>query len=148
RGRPRTGPPTPPPASTTSPVSSTASRSAAARKVSPSSTAPPGIDHSPCRGGAPRRTSKTRPPSVRSTISAPTPTIGRSGYSRGDRLTSIRLGTLQFRILGLHREKTPRINVDELPSAGGILRNHTEPRLLVQRQDIGIARVRFHLDIH
>src|SRR6267142_1594735 len=67
------------PTSTTSPVSSRASRSVAARRVSPSSTSPPGIDQRPRSGARPRRTSSTRPPS---TITAPTPTRGCSGYSR------------------------------------------------------------------
>src|SRR5437870_2273988 len=40
---------------------------------------PPGTDHSPSKGALPRLIKTTRP---LSTMIAPTPTIGRSGYSR------------------------------------------------------------------
>src|SRR6185369_14463289 len=66
-------------ARTTRPVSSRASRSAPWRKVSPSSSIPPGIDHSPRRGALPRLISTTRP---LSTIRAPTPISGCFGCSR------------------------------------------------------------------
>ena len=59
-------------------VSSRTSRASAASSVSPTSTAPPGRLHSPLSGSWPRLTSSTRSPS--STITAPTATIGRSGY--------------------------------------------------------------------
>src|SRR5205823_6472335 len=48
-------------------------------RVSPNSKTPPGNDHSPLRGSVPRRTRTTR---RSSRITAPTPTMGRSGYSR------------------------------------------------------------------
>src|SRR5207245_11296887 len=65
--------------STLSPVSSSASRATPWRTVSPTSSTPPGIDHPPVSRSCPRFTSRTRPSS---TIIAPTPINGRSGYSR------------------------------------------------------------------
>src|SRR5438552_4532650 len=67
------------PTSISRPVSSRTSRAIATSSVSPTSTAPPGRLHSPLSGSLPRHTSSTRPPS---TTTAPTPTIGRSGYCR------------------------------------------------------------------
>src|SRR5512133_1972339 len=64
----------------TTPVSSITSRWAASNTVSPSFCNPPGRLHSPCRGGLARRINSTRPSR---TTTAPTPTRGRSGYSRG-----------------------------------------------------------------
>src|SRR5438034_3487285 len=58
-------------------VSSRTSRTNAACSVSPISTAPPGRLHSPFDGSWPRFTSSTRSPSR---ITAPTATIGRSGW--------------------------------------------------------------------
>ncbi len=66
-------------AATLTPVSSSTSRAAASATVSPSSWAPPGRLQWPWRGGRPRRTSSTRSPCQTTT---PTPTTGRSGYSR------------------------------------------------------------------
>src|SRR5437667_4502859 len=65
--------------STVSPVSSSASRATPWRTVSPNSSTPPGIDHSPVSGSCPRFTSRTRALSI---MTAPTPMKGRSGYSR------------------------------------------------------------------
>src|ERR1700734_1480306 len=67
------------PTRTVNPVSSRSSRSAPSRRVSPSSSIPPGIDHCPSSGGPPRLISRVRPPSI---TTPPTPTSGRSGYSR------------------------------------------------------------------
>ena len=55
------------------PVSSSSSRTTASASVSPASTRPPGIDHSPAAGPWPRRTSSSRPSS---TAMAPTHTSG------------------------------------------------------------------------
>src|SRR5215467_6204405 len=63
---------------TSSPVSSRNSRRTASSIVSPISMVPPGMDHSPSSGSVPRRIRTVRP---RSTITPPTPTTGRSGYS-------------------------------------------------------------------
>ena len=59
-----------------SPVSSRTSRRTPSRSFSPSSSTPPGTDHSPLSGSVARRTSSTRPSS---TITAPTPMMGCSG---------------------------------------------------------------------
>src|SRR5215510_2654538 len=67
------------PTSTRSPVSSSISRASAASNVSPISTIPPGRLHWPLSGSYFRLISTTLPSS---TITAPTPTIGRSGYCR------------------------------------------------------------------
>src|SRR5215469_949957 len=64
---------------TSSPVSSRSSRRTACSRVSPTSTLPPGMDHSPSRGSVPLRMSTVRPWSM---ITPPTPITGRSGYSR------------------------------------------------------------------
>src|SRR5436190_3414100 len=77
---------TTPPTSTSSPVSSRTSRAVAASSVSPVSTAPPGMLHSPLSGARPRRTSSTRSPSR---MTAPTPTIGRGGYSRSSAISHL-----------------------------------------------------------
>src|SRR5579863_5939351 len=76
--------------STASPVSSSTSRRIASSSVSPSSTAPPGSDHSPFSGSCPRRISSTLgAPASSATITAPTPAIGASGYSRLMLLTPV-----------------------------------------------------------
>src|SRR6266545_5381273 len=67
------------PTTTTRPVSSTISRVSAVSSASPTSTVPPGRLQCPFNGSYRRRISTTFPAS---TITAPTPTIGRSGYSR------------------------------------------------------------------
>src|SRR5258708_27297231 len=64
---------------TVRPVSSRNSLATPSSSVSPSSNIPPGIDHSPSNGSLPGRISSARPWSI---ITPPTPTIGRSGYSR------------------------------------------------------------------
>src|SRR5712664_267555 len=64
---------------TVRPVSSRSSRATPSSSVSPNSSVPPGIDHSPSNGSLPRLISSARPWSI---ITPPTPTIGRSGYSR------------------------------------------------------------------
>ncbi len=56
-----------------------ASRSAPWRRVSPSSSMPPGIDHSPSSGAFARLINATRPSAM---MIAPTPTSGCCGYSR------------------------------------------------------------------
>src|ERR1041384_2460142 len=68
------------PTSTASPVSSSNSRVSAASSVSPISTIPPGRLQCPLSGSYLRRTRRTLPSS---TITPPTPTMGRSGYSLG-----------------------------------------------------------------
>src|SRR6187399_2717517 len=60
-------------------VSSLISRRAASCSDSPSSSRPPGSDHSPLRGSCARLMISARPSR---TITAPTPTTGCSGYSR------------------------------------------------------------------
>src|SRR5262245_42840555 len=67
------------PTRTTRPVSSRTSRATACASVSPTSTEPPGRLHSPLSGSWARLTRTTR---SSATITAPTPTIGRSGYRR------------------------------------------------------------------
>src|SRR5262245_61151062 len=67
------------PTSTCSPVSSSISRASAVSSVSPVSTVPPGRLHWPLSGSCFRLISTTLPSS---TITAPTPTMGRSGYCR------------------------------------------------------------------
>src|SRR5712664_1489462 len=64
---------------TVRPVSSRSSLATPSSSVSPNSSVPPGIDHSPSNGSLPRLISSARPWSI---ITPPTPTIGRSGYSR------------------------------------------------------------------
>jgi hypothetical protein len=61
-----------------SPVSSFSSRAVPSASVSPSSSVPPGIDHWPNNGSVPRRLQR---PTIFDDY-LPTPTIGRSGYSR------------------------------------------------------------------
>src|SRR5918992_1225570 len=63
------------PATTSSPVSSATSRATARARLSPHSTLPPGMDHSPAEGSSPRCTINRAPSS---TTIAPTPTMGRS----------------------------------------------------------------------
>src|SRR5687768_1619319 len=67
------------PTSMSSPVSSSISRATEASSVSPSSTPPPGRLQRPASGSYFRLTISTRPSW---TITAPTPTNGRSGYLR------------------------------------------------------------------
>src|SRR5690349_12483760 len=67
------------PTSTSRPVSSRISRATPACSVSPSPSVPPGMPQCPASGSNRRRISTTHP-SCR--ITPPTPTIGRSGYSR------------------------------------------------------------------
>src|SRR5438105_9137173 len=67
------------PTATDKPVSSSISRVSAASSVSPTSTMPPGRLQCPLSGSYFRLTSTIFPSS---TITAPTPTIGRSGYWR------------------------------------------------------------------
>src|SRR5581483_6050020 len=61
------------------PHSSANSRRAASRTVSPTSTAPPGMLHSPRRGSLPRCTRRTV---LSLKAITPTPGMGRRGYSR------------------------------------------------------------------
>src|SRR5882672_2230255 len=60
------------------PVSSSNSRATPCSRFSPSSSVPPGMDHSPRKGSLPRRINSARP---RSMITPPIPTTGLSGYS-------------------------------------------------------------------
>src|SRR6478736_5772661 len=66
------------PTSTSRLVSSLISRRTASTRDSPSSSSPPGSDHSPLRGSCARLMMSAR--SAR-TITAPTPTTGCAGYS-------------------------------------------------------------------
>src|SRR5579859_5496189 len=147
------------PALTMSPVSSRASRSAAPRSVSPSSTTPPGSDHSPSSGGLPRFTSKTRP---WSTITAPTPTMGRSGYSRllsgrafsevadpGLKLRDLdsRADDLRFMALcSWQREERPWLQLDELPRSAGISHSKVQP-VVSARDGPAAGRLSLHLGL-
>src|ERR1700686_2077188 len=76
---------------TVSPVSSSSSRATPCSRVSPNSKLPPGIDHSPSSGSLPRRMSRARPWSI---MTPPTPTMGRSGYSREDAIWTLCAMTL------------------------------------------------------
>src|SRR4029453_11838060 len=67
------------PTAASRPVSSRSSRAAAAARVSPPSTRPPGRDQRPSWGGLPRSTSSGRP--RRSRATSPTATTGRGGTS-------------------------------------------------------------------
>src|SRR5258708_16059574 len=115
---------------TTKPVSSRASRSAAARRVSPSSTTPPGNDHFPASGGGARRTSSTRPSSI---MTAPTPTIGRSGYSR---------------FIWISGKEAARLHVSKLPAAFRAFRGKPELRVSALRRRRAVSPLQFHLHIH
>src|SRR5579862_2964461 len=64
---------------TAKPVSSRNSRATPSAMVSPVSSKPPGMDHSPRIGSLARRTSSTRSSAI---TTPPTPTRGDSGYSR------------------------------------------------------------------
>src|SRR3954468_12570796 len=94
--------------STSRPVSSLASRTTPVRSVSPSSSTPPGMDHSPFSGSVARRTMSARP---RSMMTAPTPISGRSGYSR-------------FMMDGL-RKQIPGREVHDLPALRAALAGKT-----------------------
>src|SRR5713226_4379630 len=118
---------------TIKPVSSSASRSAAARKVSPNSTAPPGSDHSPCIGGRARFTSSTRPLSI---MTAPTPTIGRSGYSR------LLMGSKRSSV-----EKCSGLDVGKLPSVTAVFRDEAELRLPTDRRRRAVVLFQFHFHV-
>src|SRR3984893_15206338 len=64
---------------TCKPVSSSNSRATPSSRVSPNSSIPPGMAHSPRKGSLARRINSARPLSI---TTPPTPTSGRSGYSR------------------------------------------------------------------
>src|SRR5258707_4845415 len=115
---------------TTKPVSSRASRSAAERSVSPSSTMPPGSDHFPASGGWARRTSRTRPSSM---MTAPTPTIGRSGYSR---------------FIVISGEEVAWLHVSKLPAASRALSGKAELRVSALRRRRAVSQLQFHLHVY
>src|SRR5467141_334422 len=74
------------------PVSSRSSRATPCSSVSPSSSMPPGMDHSPRKGSLPRRIKRTRP---RSMITPPIPTTGLSGYSLEEAIREVLADTAQ-----------------------------------------------------
>jgi hypothetical protein len=75
---------------------------------------PPGSDQIPCAGGLPRRAKSTRLPSH---TTAPTPTIGRGGYSRSDLSSAISLLEKDEKT-GLRATRRPVYQKSRKPAGG------------------------------
>src|ERR1700704_5229819 len=84
------------------PVSSRSSRATPCCSVSPSSSVPPGMDHSPRKGSLPRRIKRAWP---RSMITPPIPTTGLSGYSLEEAIREVLADTAQCCSQQRHRAR-------------------------------------------